>query len=316
MPISRAAGRSVRLGGRGGQLPDEFLRDQLVAGGGEMDAIDAAQALRHAGAVLAVGGVVAAFIGDDGPQRHELEAVSCDRVGIEFVDVAHVLGVALAARDRVAEPQDAQPGGGETVEDPVDSRGVLGPPRLAAEAQRRAALAHVDAVVGAEHHDGDIGLLALGEGLDRRQPLVFVVHQRRAGVGAVEHAETRILGQHALQAAGEAGGLTIAEHDDGRRGRYVLCLGLRLGLRLRRRNSEEHDKQPGAHGAARAGENPNPPLHGVIPPRQHPRTQAGYSLFVLTLANRIRRRRRAVLPSGLRRRRTTLDGLSRRRMTG
>ena len=64
-----AAGRFFRLGGRGRsrQLPDDLLGDQLVAGGGEMDAVDAAQTLRHPDAVLAIGGVLSVLVGDDGP---------------------------------------------------------------------------------------------------------------------------------------------------------------------------------------------------------------------------------------------------------
>ena len=194
-----------------------------------------------------------------------------DRLGVNLVDVAHILAVALAARDRVAEPQHAQLGGGETVEDLVDSRGVLGAPLGAAEAQRRAALAHVEPVVGAEHHDRDIGLLALGEIRDRGEPFVLVMHQRGAGMGAVEHAKARVLGQHALQAARKAGGLAVAEHDDRSAGSVDLAPGPApgpvsdLGMRLRPRKPEEHDKQPGAPGSARAVENPNPPVHGVIP---------------------------------------------------
>ena len=91
-------------------------------------------------------------------------------------------------------------------------------------------------------------------------------------MGAVEHAKARVLGQHALQAAREAGRLAVAEHDDRRRALLVLRRGLRLaglclalGMRLRPRKPEEHDKQPGAPGSARAAENPNPPLHGVVP---------------------------------------------------
>ena len=197
-----------------------------------MDAVDAAQTLRHPDAVLAIGRVLSVLVGDDGPQRHELKPMPRDRLGIKLVDVAHVVAVALAARDRVAEPQHPQPGGGELVENPVDSRGVLGAPLLAAEAQRRAALAHVDAVVGPEHHDGDIGLLARREGLDRGQPLLLVMHQRGAGMGAVEHAKARVLGQHALQAAREAGRLAVAEYDDSRRALLVLRRGLRLALCL------------------------------------------------------------------------------------
>ena len=199
-----------------------------------------------------------------------------DLLGIKLVDVAHVVAVALAARDRVAEPQHAQPGGSEPVEDPVDSRGVLGAPLLAAEAQGRAALAHVDAVVGAEHHDGDIGLLACRESFHRRQPFAGVMHQRGAGMGAVEHAKARVLRQHALQAAREAGRLAVAEHDDRRRVLLILRRGLRrgqrlarcltLGVRQRPRKPEEHDKQPGEPGPARAAEHSDPPLHGVVPP--------------------------------------------------
>src|SRR3954451_22599654 len=267
----RAGSWFFRLGGRGRsrQMSDDLLGDQLVAGGGEMDAVDAAQTLRHPNAILAIGRVLSVLVGDDGPQRHELKPMPRDRLGIKLVDVAHVVAVALAARDRVAEPQHPQPGGGETVENPVDSRGVLGAPLLAAEAQRRAALAHVDAVVGPEHHDGDIGLLARREGLDRRQPLLLVMHQRGAGMGAIEYAKAGVLGQHALQAAREAGRLAVAEYDDSRRGLLVLrrglplalCLALclALGMRVRPRKPEEHDKQPGAPGSARAAKTANPP---------------------------------------------------------
>ena len=47
-------------------------------------------------------------------------------------------------------------------------------------------------------------------------------------MGAVEHAKARVLGQHALQAAREAGRLAVAEHDDRRRALLILRRGLRL----------------------------------------------------------------------------------------
>src|SRR3954468_10108361 len=70
----RAGSWFFRLGGRGRsrQMSDDLLGDQLVAGGGEMDAVDAAQTLRHPNAILAIGRVLSVLVGDDGPQRHEL----------------------------------------------------------------------------------------------------------------------------------------------------------------------------------------------------------------------------------------------------
>ena len=105
---------------------------------------------------------------------------------------------------------------------------------------------------------------------------LLVMHQRGAGMGAVEHAKARVLGQHALQAAREAGRLAVAEHDDSRRALLVLRRGLplalclALGMRVRPRKPEEHDKQPGAPGSARAAKTANPPLHGVVPLCQGP----------------------------------------------
>src|SRR3954454_3600999 len=125
-PNRRAGSRFFRLGrrGRGRERSDDLLGNQLVAGAGEMDAVSAAQTLRHPAAILAIGRVLSVIVGDDSPQRHKLEPVPRDRLGIKLVDVAHVVAVPLAARDRMAEPQHAQPGGSEPVENPVDSRGV------------------------------------------------------------------------------------------------------------------------------------------------------------------------------------------------
>ena len=69
VPPLASPGRFFRLGGRGRgrQLSDDLLGDQLVAGGGEMDAVDAAQTLRHPDAVLAIGRVLSVLVGDDGP---------------------------------------------------------------------------------------------------------------------------------------------------------------------------------------------------------------------------------------------------------
>ncbi len=48
-------------------MGDDLLGDQFVTGGGEMDAVDAAQTLRNPETVLAVGGVIAGIVGEDCP---------------------------------------------------------------------------------------------------------------------------------------------------------------------------------------------------------------------------------------------------------
>ena len=84
-------------------------------------------------------------------------------------------------------------------------------------------VAQVEAVVGPEHDDRDIGLFVRGKPRNRGQPLVLAMHQRGAGVGAVEDSIARVFDQHALQPAGEPGRLAVAEDDDCRRGRRGAC---------------------------------------------------------------------------------------------
>ena len=100
-------------------------------------------------------------------------------------------------------------------------------------------------------------------------------------MGAIEHAKARVLGQNALQAARQAGRLAVAEYDDSRRALLVLRRGLplalclALGMRVRPREPEEHDKQPGAPGSARAAKTRIPRCTASFPCAKDPQAPAG-----------------------------------------
>ncbi len=117
---------------------------------------------------------------------------------------------------------------------------------------------HVEPVVGPEHDDRDIRRLMRDEMLDRAEPFTLPMHQRRAGMGAVEDAETGVVEQHALQPAGDALGLAVAEYGDPQRRRQVGVL--RLGRAGARRGDHEdrHDRRP---------EKPTESTHGSLTPR-------------------------------------------------
>lgn len=84
-------------------------------------------------------------------------------------------------------------------------------------------VAHVEPIIGAEHDDGYPRLFVLGDEIDDRgEPLAVGMHQGRARMRAVQHLVARIVDQHALQSAGDALRLTVAEDDNGLRRRIVL----------------------------------------------------------------------------------------------
>jgi len=147
------------LNAEGVRFPDEFVRHK---------AVDAVGDLQSQGARVLL-------VGDGIPQRDELRPVMRRRSGEDVVEVAHILGIGRAARDRVAAPDDAQPGAGQERQDPVRPAGIGIAPGIVAKVQVAALAVHVEAVVGAEHHHADVRVHV---GL--REPIAFrgleVVH--------------------------------------------------------------------------------------------------------------------------------------------
>jgi len=187
-------------------------------------------------------------------------------LGVNRVDVAHIGGIGRAARDRIAAPDHLEPGIGEGGEDLVDARGIGLAPCIAAEMLIPAMIvAHIEAVIGAEHDDGDVGLFVGDEALHRGEPFALGMHQCRAGMAAVEHPEPRVLDQYPAEPASEPLSLAIAKDDDsGPRSRLVGdCRG---------RPEKQHEKrQPGSQDRASGAAKPTNSPHGTRPPRPLPR---------------------------------------------
>ena len=150
-------------------------------------------------------------------------------------------------------------------EDPVGAFGIGLAPRIGAEMHRRPVrVPHFQPIIGAEHRDGDIGLLARDEILDRPEPLALLVDERRPGMGTIEDTVALVFDQHPLQPAGETRRLAVAEDDDRQLVRVLLG-------RCDTRNASEKQQDDQGQGPAPGTARPTEFSHGASPPtRQHP----------------------------------------------
>lgn len=106
-------------------------------------------------------------------------------------------------------------------------------------------VAHVEPVIGAEHDDSYPRPFVLGDEIDDRgEPLAVGMHQGRARMRAVQHLVARIVNQDALQSAGDALRLAVAEDDNGLRRRIVI--GPRTSGGATRYQQDDSRQLPGA----------------------------------------------------------------------
>src|SRR5439155_5416036 len=154
-----------------------------------------------------------------------------------------------------------RPGIGEEGENLVGPRGIGLAPRIGTETQIDAALvAHIEAVIGPEHDHRDVRLFAGRKALDRRQPLGPAVHQRGAGMTAVEDAIARVFDQDALQPAGETLRLAIAKDRDRR------PVNRLIGTRGAAEQAKEKKKDGGSHDRPPDNAKTTASAHGAVPP--------------------------------------------------
>ena len=164
-----------------------------------MDPVIGAHPLGDPVAVLAEGGVMAVAIRDRIPQWHELRPEFCRLGRVDVVDIAHVGRIGVAAGNRVAAPDDLETSIGHRFQQLVDAGGIGRAPFLGAKPKRGSRfILEIEAVIGAEHRDRDIGFLMRNKILDRSEPLAFGMNQRGAGMRAVEDAEALVLDQDSL----------------------------------------------------------------------------------------------------------------------
>ena len=122
-----------------------------------MDPVIGPHPLGDAVAILAKGSVMAVAVGDRIPQRHKLRPELRRLRRIDLVDIAHVGRVGVAARDRVAAPDDLEAGPGHRLEQLVDAAGIGFAPLVGAKTQGRSGrILEIQPVVGPEHRDRDI----------------------------------------------------------------------------------------------------------------------------------------------------------------